>query len=178
MAAPLPEEAAASAWSALGRARAGHPDVRWLPQEKLHLTLVFLGQTDAARVATLSEAVSAVAARHAPFAVRTGEAGGRVGGRRGGVAWLRLADGGHDVAQLSIDVDEAIGSNIYDARNAPRPHLTLARRATEASLQDLRRAAASLELSWLVDRIVLFRSHTGPGGSRYESLLSERLGAT
>ena len=147
-----------------------------MPQEKLHLTLVFLGQTEAVRVETLSEAVSDVAARHAPFPARTGEAGGRVGGRRGGVAWLRLADGGHEVAQLSIDVDEAIGSNTYDARNAPRPHLTLARRATEESLADLRRAAGALELSWSVDRIVLFRSHTGPGGSRYEPLFSERLG--
>jgi RNA 2',3'-cyclic 3'-phosphodiesterase len=159
----------------LGGVRAKHPHVRWLPIEKLHLTLVFLGQTEASRVGALSEAIAEVAAHLGPFGVRTGDAGGRVGGRRGGVAWLRLADGGHEVAQLSIDVDDAIGTNVYDARNAPRPHLTLARRATKGSLEELRGAASSLELSWLVDRIVLFRSHTGPGGSLYEELFSNRL---
>ena len=139
---------------------------------------MFLGQTDAARVATLTQQLAEVASRHAPFGVTTGDAGGRVGGRRGGVAWLRLADGGHEVAQLSIDMDDAIGSQTYDARNAPRPHLTVARRVTEAALADLRSAARSIRLSWIVDRIVLFRSHTGPAGSRYEELTSSRLGGT
>jgi 2'-5' RNA ligase len=147
-----------------------------LEPEKLHLTLVFLGQTDASRVEALGAAIAGVTPRHAPFNVMTGEAGGRVGGRRGGVAWLRLADGGHEVARLSIDVDDAVGSHAYDAKNAPRPHLTVARRANECALADLRTAVRSVRLSWTVGRVVLFRSHAGPGGSRYEEMFSSSLG--
>ena len=172
MAAPLPAEAAERVSSLLIAARARHPDVRWLAPENLHLTLVFLGQTDASRVGVLAGAIANVASQHAPFDVTTGDAGGRVGGRRGGVVWLRLADGGREVAQLSIDVDDAFASGIYDARNAPRPHLTVARRATGAALADLRIAASQARLKWTVDRIVLIRSHTGPGGLRYEELSS------
>jgi 2'-5' RNA ligase len=175
VAAPLPESAAVGVWQALAAVRGKHTDVRWLPPEKLHLTLVFLGQTDASRVEALAEAIERVADGHGAFRAVTGDAGGRVGGRRGGVLWLRLADGGHEVAQLSIEIDDAIGSGTYDAAKAPRPHVTLARRATEGALADLRAAAGSLRLEWKVDRIVLFRSHTGPGGSRYEELHSSVL---
>jgi 2'-5' RNA ligase len=68
---------------ALAPVRAAHPHVRWLARDKLHLTLVFLGATDAARVPQLSQAVAAAAARHARFDVVTGEAGGRISEQRG-----------------------------------------------------------------------------------------------
>lgn len=176
MAAPLPEDPAKRAWSAFAGVRARHSDVRWLEPEKLHLTLVFLRQTDASRITALADALAGVAPRHLPFNVTTGDAGGRVGGRRGGVAWLRLAEGGRELAQLSLDVDDAMGSHTYNAANAPRPHLTVARSATEAALADLRAAVRSIPLTWTVERIVLFRSHTGPGGSRYEELATASLG--
>jgi RNA 2',3'-cyclic 3'-phosphodiesterase len=169
---------AARVWNGLERVRARHTDVRWLTPERLHLTLVFLGSTDAERVPVLADAIRDVAAAHSSFGVATGDAGGRVGGRRGGVAWLRLAHGGRDLAQLARAVDDALGSHTYDERNAPRPHLTLARGATEAALADLRASAPRLRSIWTVDRIVLFRSYTDPKGSRYEELTSHDLTAT
>ncbi len=166
---------AARVWEALAEVRTRHPLVRWLPPNKLHLTLVFLGSTDAGRVEEIASVVATAAGNHAPFEVRTGDAGGRVGGRRGGVAWLRLADGGHETAQLSLDIDDAIGSHTFDARNAPHPHLTLARRATQGAIDDLRNVTDQIQLGWTVDRAVLFSSHTDPGGSRYEELASAML---
>jgi len=164
--------AAARLWEALAEVRTSHPQVRWLEPNKLHLTLVFLGPTDASRADSISAACAEVAARQRPFDVVTGEAGGRVGGRRGGVAWLRLADGGHEVAQLSLEVDEAIGSHTFDANRPPHPHLTVARRVGEAALRDLAAVSELMRLRWTVERIVLLRSHTDPGGSRYEELAS------
>ena len=161
----------------LAEVRAAHPDVRWIPAHKLHLTLVFLGATDPSRVAQLNNAIQSVAARHERFRVGTGEAGGRVNAQRGGVAWLRIAEGGHRVANLALDLDEAMDSNTYDAHNSPRPHLTVARRATPEALAALRAQWGSLESSWWVDRIVLFRSSTDPAGSRYEELTSVALRA-
>ena len=113
-----------------------------------------------------------MAAGHEPFDVVTGDAGGKLGGKRGGVVWLRLAKGGHEVAQLSLDLDHAIGSGTYTATSGPRPHLTVARNVTAAALEDLRVVASQVILGWTVDRIVLFRSHTDPAGSRYEDLSS------
>ena len=178
MAAPLPEIAAARVFEALAEVRTLHPQVKWLPPNKLHLTLVFLGQTEPERVEALAQATARMAAGHEPFDVVTGDAGGKLGGKRGGVIWLRLAKGGHEVAQLSLDLDHAIGSGTYTATSGPRPHLTVARHVTAAALEDLRVVASQVILGWTVDRIVLFRSHTDPAGSRYEELSFAELGAT
>jgi RNA 2',3'-cyclic 3'-phosphodiesterase len=150
--------------------------VRWVPPEKLHLTLVFLGSIDAPEVPRVAKAMRDVAAASEPFEVAAGESGGYAGGRRGGVAWLRLSRGAQEIAQLSLDLDSAIGSLTYDSTRAPRPHLTVARHVTDAALADIREAAKTIQLSWLVDRVVLFRSHPDPGGSRYGELSSAALG--
>jgi 2'-5' RNA ligase len=169
--------AAARVWEALAEVRTVHPQVRWLPMNKLHLTLVFIGQTESSRVSSLTQAMDAVATRHEPFDVATGDAGGRIGGRHGGVAWLRLAHGGHQVAQLSLDLDDALDSRTYNETAAPRPHLTVARHVSESALADLRTVAETITMGWTVDQIVLFRSHTNPKGSIYEVLTSIALGA-
>ena len=167
--------AAARVWETLAEVRTLHPTVKWLPLNKLHLTLVFLGQTDPARVRELSTDIDRVAQQHESFDVATGDGGGRLDDRRGGVAWLRLAEGGHRVAQLSMDLDNSIGSHVFDEKHAPRPHLTVARGITAAALEDLRSVAAQVTMGWTVDRLVLFRSHTNPSGSVYEMLSASNL---
>ncbi len=175
VAAPLPAAAADEAFAALAPLRARHPEARWAGPEKLHLTLVFLGQTDAHRVVPIAAALAAVAAGHAAFEVETGPAGGRADGRRTGVAWLRLSDGAQQVSEVALELDRAIGSATYDERRAPRPHLTVARLVDQALLDDLHGLSAGLRLRWTVDRLVLLRSHTDPRGSRYESLAESEL---
>jgi 2'-5' RNA ligase len=179
VAAPLPEDAAAAVHDALAPLRDRFPAVRWMAPELLHLTLVFLGETEASRVPAITEAVKAVALRHAPFQLSTGEAGGRVdtrpNHRRGGVAWLNLATGGAETAALALDIDAALGTATYDARRAPHPHLTIARRVDAVALASLRDAAATLRITWRTDRVVLFRSHTGRAGSRYDEFATVAL---
>jgi 2'-5' RNA ligase len=166
----MPARDAAAAFQALDGLRARHPHARWLPPEKLHLTLVFLGPTEAREVDRISAATAAVAARHPAYQVATGDGGGRVSTRRGGVCWLRLTDGGHETAQLALDLDGEIGSATYDAAHAPHPHLTLARGVDQAALEDVGTMAHTMSLEWVADRLVLFRSFTDPRGSVYEEL--------
>ncbi len=176
MAAPVPEMAAARVWEALAEVRTLHPMVKWLPMNKLHLTLVFLGQTDPSRVPEVAAAIERIGSQHEPFDVMTGDAGGRLGDRRGGVAWLRLAEGGHRVAQLSLDLDNAVGSHVYDEKRAPRPHLTVARGVSDEALAHMHTVATQIAMGWTVDKLVLYRSHTNPSGSVYEELYTSPLG--
>jgi 2'-5' RNA ligase len=165
--------------TALEPLRGQFPTVRWMPAEMLHLTIVFLGQTKAASVPAIERRLGEVAGGHAPYEVVTGDASGRVddspGARRGGVAWLKLSSGAAQTAALSLDVYRALGSGTYDDGHKPRPHLTVARNVTPDALAALRPVAAQTEIRWRVDRIVLFRSHTGPRGSRYEELAASPL---
>ena len=114
----------------------------------------------------------------APFEVATGEAGGLPNGRRGGVAWLRLERGRRRRSRsLALELDREMGSGTYDERHRPRPHLTVARRVDESVIAALRELAPAIDVAWTVDRVVLLRSHTDPGGSRYEELHSTLLTA-
>ncbi|HUG49241.1 MAG TPA: RNA 2',3'-cyclic phosphodiesterase [Candidatus Limnocylindria bacterium] len=175
VAAPLPAAAAQALWAALDALRRAHPDARWTRPEQLHLTLVFLGATEPARVPDIQAAVGATAASQAPFAVSTGEPDGRLDDRRGGVAWLRLSEGRREIARLSRRLDRAIGSGVY-ARSAPRPHVTVARGVDARLLADLAGAGPDLRFGWRVERAVLYRSFTGPAGSTYEALADAPLG--
>jgi RNA 2',3'-cyclic 3'-phosphodiesterase len=173
----MPAAAAAHAWQALAPLRDRHPDARWLPADKLHLTLVFLGPTAATEVPRVTAAVERVAAARERYEVVTGEGGGRVHDHRDGVCWLRLAEGGRETSQLALDLDEALGSATHDARHPPHPHLTLARGVDQATLDDVKSTSRGLDIRWAADRIVLFRSYTDPAGSRYEVLHSQPLRA-
>ena len=169
MAAPVPEPAAVALWSALDGLRERHPNVRWAKREQLHATLLFLGQTDAAEVPRLAEAMTLAAQQHAPFGATTNSAGGRFDDRRGGVAWLGLDDRQRRLRNLARELDWRAGTNIF-ANSRPRPHITVARRIDERLLADLHDTVDGLRASWTFDRVILFRSHADPGGSRYEVL--------
>jgi len=173
----VPEPAAIALWSALDGLRANHPGARWAKREQLHATLLFLGQTDPAQVPRLADAMALTAAQHAQFSATTTIAGGRFDDRRGGVAWLVLDDRQRRLRNLARELDWRAGSNVY-AHSRPRPHITIARRIDERLLADLHAAADELHASWTFERMVLYRSHADPGGSRYEALADQLLTAT
>lgn len=116
--------------------------------------------------------MAATAGDGSPFDASLGPAGGRLGGRRGGVAWLQVIAGAIEVARLAEQLDAGLPGLRAGAIN--RPHLTVARGVDDETLGDLRASGAAAGLRWTVDRIVLFRSHTGPRGSSYE-LVAEAL---
>lgn len=176
VAAPLPPTAAAAVWRALSDMRQRHPLARWTPAEQLHLTLVFLGATDATGVPRLSTVIQGVARAIPAFPASIGAGGGRPDTRRGGVAWLRLAQGDRQLAALARALDDALGSSAHAGRQ-PMAHVTVARRVDRQLIDDLRSTARTLEVGWHVERVVLYRSHTGPAGARYEELAGADLAA-
>jgi 2'-5' RNA ligase len=61
-------------------------------------------------------------------------------------------------------------------RPTPNPHLTVARRVDRGLLDGLRQGRGPTSVRWTADRILLFRSHLGPPGARYEPIFSAPLG--
>ena len=85
----------------LGRSGA---DVKWVEEENLHVTLLFLGEVDAREVLPLSAAVKAVCARHAPFTLRVEGVGCFPNPRRPRVVWAGLTEGGKELIALHDDL--------------------------------------------------------------------------
>ena len=149
------------------RDRAADPAVwRPLPAASLHVTLAFLGATDAGRVGELTAALEA-AAGPAPLL----ELGGALllPPRRARVLCATLADGQGRLAALQARVSEelaATGAYAPEARPF-RAHVTVARLRHGARCGAVgRRVSARFE----VQEVVLARSVTHPGGARYETL--------
>lgn len=153
----------------------GQARIRWVRMDGLHLTLRFLGQTPLERLPALEAIADGIAARTAPFAITVSGAGAFPEPRRPRILWLGIPDGADRLASLAEDLGrriEAAGSPIESRPFAP--HLTIARtdglRAGPEAAGILQEAAARLDASFSVDRLVLYRSVLGNGPASYEPL--------
>jgi 2'-5' RNA ligase len=154
---------------------AGTRLLRWVPTERLHLTLRYLGEVD---TVSLEPLVAALAAHVPPLDLPlTLAAPGSFGAAAGAhTVWLGV-DGGDALAALVARVDAALRAAAlpFDGR-AFRPHLTLARAApaaTRAQRRAIGAAVAALAPPPLhpvhVREVLLLRSHLG-AQPRYERL--------
>jgi 2'-5' RNA ligase len=162
-----PAAALAPAAAAVHRLRAAEPGLGWIPAERWHLTLVFLGEVAERSLPELTDRLARVAHRHPPVEVTVGGAG-RFGrgvlwvGARGRLAPL-AAGAARAAARTGIEVED----------RAYRPHLTVARvrRHRPADLRPLVTALRELPATtFRADRLDLIRSHLGPA-PRYERLV-------
>jgi RNA 2',3'-cyclic 3'-phosphodiesterase len=168
VAAELPQEVV----DALVRWRPTHDALRPVKAESLHVTLAFLGWRDEAEIDVLSPLIAPLARPVAALSVARAR---WLPPRRPRVLALELADADGALAALQRDVAGAIESAIEWKRER-RPflaHVTVARvRARPPEVDDPPRLGP-----FAATALTLFRSHMGPGGSRYEALARAPLGA-
>lgn len=169
----LPSPVTAALDGAVAPLRGRFPGLRWVPPDRWHLTLAFLGEVDGAVVPALEERLARAAARSAPMRLRLGR-GGRFDGR---VLWVavtgdlpalrRLAERtGAAARRVGIDVD----------RRPHRPHLTLARLRRPADLQPAVAALADhAGPEWSASEFGLVRSVLGEQ-AQYTTVATYPLG--
>lgn len=148
--------------------------LRWTEPTGWHVTLAFLGSTDASSVPVVLERLTSVAEAHAGMTSRTGGLGAFPTPARARVVWYGVEDGDGRMARLAAEVAVALG---LDASRPLRPHLTLARaRRQPVDLRSWLAYASAPDGELTADRIELMRSHTGRGPARYETLATMKLG--
>jgi 2'-5' RNA ligase len=157
-----------------GQRRDPH-DVRWVRMDGLHVTLRFLGPTDPDQITELKAAVDGAATGGQPFELGLAGAGAFPNPARPRVLWLGLEHGLAALNELTVRLAASLAAHGWPHDDRPvRPHLTLARSDGVAAgsrvAAGLVAAAATLDLRWIVDRIVLFESQTGGGPARYLAL--------
>ena len=160
--------------------RASTSGIRWVRDEKLHITLSFLGEVDESRVDEISAAARDVAVRHSPFSVSVEGSGVFPDWRKLRVVWLGLRDSGA-LVQLGKDIS-AMCVGLGFPRDRPfRAHLTIGRLTGPLSAEQkvsLRQALKVPAAAYPFDvtRVVLMRSTLSGGGSTYSELGSFPLG--
>ncbi len=176
LAVPLTEEArqaiARHVRGALAHPLPGRP----VRPENWHLTLRFLGDADDVAADRIIREVDA-ADRGPAFTVRWGSLGAFPRPRRATVLWLGLERGAEEAERLADVVEEAVEAAGFSPEDRPfRSHMTLSRLRPDQDVTAVLDAVPVLGLAMAVDRVVLYRSHLGPGGPRYEEMESFPLG--
>jgi 2'-5' RNA ligase len=153
--------------------------ITWVPAERAHLTLRFIGEVDEARAARVIHALRDPL-RAAPFVVRWGAAGAFPPKGAPRVLWIGVESGGAALEAVEAEVSgrlRAVG--IPPADRPYRPHLTLARVREPGGLRTAAlfdRLEAGLGET-PVDAITLFQSRLSPKGPAYTTLQKTPLRA-
>jgi 2'-5' RNA ligase len=144
------------------------PVGRLVPEENLHLTLAFLGETGEAEAEAVHDALETLRAPPVPLML----AGPEIFGGRHGQAVAIGADGGPALADLHNRVAARVrGAGLTPERRRFRPHVTLARMKGKA---DAGPSIAALQGQRLgafdCDSVGLYASTLHRDGSIHEAL--------
>lgn len=159
--------------------RTGWP-VKWVRPEGLHVTIKFLGEVGEDRLPALADTLTRAAAGTGLLTFRCTSLGAFPSLARPSVVWAGLE--AEAALELLVDrVERGCASLGFPLEGHPyRPHVTLGRVRRDQRLPDSANALLEAEQptgNFTAERLVLYRSHPGAGGSRFESLLTFLLGS-
>jgi 2'-5' RNA ligase len=168
----LPAEERRAAFEAAAPLRAARLPVRWVGAEGIHVTLRFLGEVGAERVAPLEDALAGAVKDARPFSVAIGGVGAFPTLARPRVLWIGVER--HPALELlAHDVERALAPLGFEPELRPfHPHLTLGRVerfGKPAAFRDLERLAAGITYQSVipVESVDLMHSTLGSGGATY-----------
>ncbi len=154
--------------------RASQADVRWEPDEKLHCTLKFLGETDQEKVPAIVAALEAIGADTDAIRVRYTGLGCFPDRRDPRIIWIGLDDPDGTLKQLHDAIDVRLTPLGFEPEQRMfHAHLTLGRVKGRRNIRNL---LANLETITFetepvtIREIEMVKSELNPGGSRYTIL--------
>jgi 2'-5' RNA ligase len=159
------------------------PGSKWIASQEggYHITLVFLGSIEDARLPEVVSAIEAVASRHAPLTIQITKGGGFGRTSRPRVLWAGVTGDVEALSAIQKDVEAAsISFGVAPEDRAFTPHITLARAKTPGGDVGLSAAASALrEIHFgesRVEELVVYRSDLTPAGARYTAVARVPLG--
>jgi 2'-5' RNA ligase len=145
-------------------------DARLTHPEDFHVTLCFIGNVDAAIASIIDEALSGI--RAGKFSLAVKGTGCFSGGRGPSHLWMGLAPS-DALHRLKEKIDHAFEKYRvpFEKRSKYTPHVTIARikHGAEAKAAEfMQRHNLFAAEPFDVDEFILYRSHPGEEGPRYE----------
>jgi 2'-5' RNA ligase len=146
------------------------PELRWVGDEQLHLTLRFVGEVERPVASDLAVALGPIRAER--FDLRINGVG-RFDQKRGGAVWAGV-EPKPPVAALATKIERICQSvGLQAERRAFHPHITLARwkgRSSRAADEFVERNGGLSSGPFTVDRFILFESQLSRHGPHYETI--------
>ena len=168
VAADVPEGIRAALAEAVVPIRGRFPRARWVPTANQHLTMKFLGSTWPRLVEWVITTVGEVAAANGSFQTEVEGIGAFPNAGRARVLWAGLHDPDARLAGIAGGLDDALAREFRPEERTFTPHLTVARfdPPVPVDLEEVRFRSEP----FVIDRIVLYRSHLRRPAPVYEVL--------
>jgi len=166
------------------RLQRDRPPVRWVATDKIHVTLVFLGEIPGEKVAIVGESAARAAAGVAPFEIEAAGVGVFPNPNRPRVVWVGIQGEMEALRSLHARLETDLAACGFPKEDRPfSPHLTLGRvrdRATPPEVRALGQAVTALQVPslgrWRVEHFSVIRSDLRPTGPIYTTLRQAVLG--
>lgn len=166
-----------------GRLRRTGADVSFPAPERIHLTVLFLGDTLTGMIAPVKQVLDEAASGIAPFDLTCAGLGFFGPPRHPRIIWAGFPGVAGEIVRLHgklLAGVTALGLSVD--RRELRPHLTLGRIKSSRGLGDLTAMVESLQGaplgSFRVERVLLMRSHRDRPAASYEILHESKLTGT
>lgn len=158
------------------RASAAAPDAKitWVPADRLHLTVRFIGEVDGRQAPAVCEALEA-SVGVAPFDLTLAGAGAFPKGGSPRVLWVGVTHGQTALLAIEREISARLASlGISPEERGYTPHLTLARVREPMGLKTARLLEGLMDRpigTTRIDATTLFQSKLSPKGPTYTALL-------
>lgn len=169
-----PEQLRRRLWQSIEPLRRAAHGVRWVPPERYHITLRFMGEVAPKSVADLVAATRSLE-REQPFRATLGDLGAFPRRSTPRVYWVSVK--AHPLRRLRELLDAALLSRGFPANERRfRPHLTLGRAPRRGDAQPLRQeglwspGSDTDSFAFGIRAVDLVRSELFPTGPRYANI--------
>ena len=170
----LSEETRKTLGSIISELKKSGADVKWVPAGNIHLTLKFLGNTEASLVPEIMESLGKKLSHYKSFYITIAGVGCFPSERRPRVIWVGIEDADL-LADMQRDIDSVVVKFGYAPEERPfSPHLTIGRVRSQKRIPELMNRFEDFRKFDLgrveVSEIHIMQSELKPAGAEYRSL--------
>ena len=155
-------------------------NVRWVRTENIHLTLKFLGNTQASDVQSAAEAIAAAAETQDAFELKASGIGVFPNIRNPRVFWTGLSENVHALRSLHMSLEKHLEEQGFEKESRRfKGHLTLGRAKgkidTRRMMDAIVACGAFSSDVFSIRHITFFQSHLQKGGAVYTRIMKAPL---
>ncbi|MFI5252093.1 MAG: RNA 2',3'-cyclic phosphodiesterase [Bacteroidota bacterium] len=163
------------------RLKESDADVKWEPENKFHVTVKFLGDTDEGKLPKINSIIQSVSTSSAPFSLVFDSVGFFPNWQKPRVVWIGCSVHDNVASHIKTQLDKSLVPLGFEMENKPfHPHITLGRIKGENGLKHLLSIAENLTFepsTILMNELILMKSVLRPEGSEYFILKNFSLGS-
>jgi len=143
---------------------------RLVGQEKIHLTLKFLGDVAEDELDKVKQALQPIRERHDPFEVSTSNFGAFPSEKKARILWAGVEEGSERLRTVARHVENLLEPAGFEQENRPyKPHLTLGRARARRTILDTSETSPPA-LRFTVSGVDLVKSAPSKTGVTYSIL--------